>query len=932
MKRMRRDINPASLNDQNRDHLNSVNDTDNNVNGTDNNMNSTDDNVNSTDNNINSIDNNLNSTDINVNGTDDNVNGTDNITSSVPLQSSAPTMLTLWTNKDVNITLYCQSYWLSCRGRCTQERKLGGTEQRLQCFCDRSCEFFRDCCADFDQFCSSSGISPQGTANPDGSGLWECVSSYNSFTKVAGVWMISSCPRNVTQVDIKENCSKDLLPSFDNFKDNVPVIDRTGKTYKNRYCAQCHGFNLTELKFYNFQLDCDVPVPKEYKRKEILSFLSTFCDRPFWKPPEGATRRYCHSLEPNNYCSDISLPSKVQQKCLNGSLRLVYQTAGFELKTFFNPYCALCSFVKNFTCGPGPYPSSTDGNLAKPFSLVLNLDFSKEEHRGSETSEVRGLKVTCLEQGYVYDFYLEACRPGIKPSDATAARQKIFIVSVWMRSGIPSSWLPLITEVNFQEAIANELNINKTLISNISIGNPFGPVSTVVFNINMNPTIQKNFSTQSLQTTMNSLSITLNCANFTFFKVTVKLFHCAKIEIFNADEYHFQRNAVKINNTGEIYQEVDYYTNETEWKNGSLVPVGVLTVCKQPRLNCSGVLIRLTEDEYVFLTNGSLYRNVSRELLEQESFLWINDTIWVCTQFSSHNKSSMSVGPPRKTDSNTVLVVLTYGGLSLSIISFVLVLLTYSLFKELRTVPGINLMNLSLSQLLVDLVFLATGYVEAKFACIIIAILLHYFFLVSFTWMSVISFETWNIFSKTRIQHRKPSRKKKRCKLLQRAMIGWLPAFVFVVTCVALDQTNAVAFHYGGIKGCWINNSSANLFFFVLPVAFSISFNAVCFSLTVRAIWKTNKQAQRATHEAVKRKTAVVFLKIFILMGFTWIFGFLQVLVSDFFEYPFIIFATLQGLYVALAFVFTSRVKQMYHTLLCNIKTNSARESRDTRL
>ena len=162
--------------------------------------------------------------------------------------------------------------------------------------------------------------------------------------------------------------------------------------------------------------------------------------------------------------------------------------------------------------------------------------------------------------------------------------------------------------------------------------------------------------------------------------------------------------------------------------------------------------------------------------------------------------------------------------------------------------------------------------------------------------------------------------------------LGWLPAFVFVVVCIALDQSKAVAFHYGGVKGCWINNSVANLVSFVLPVALSISFNTVFFVLTANSINKTNKVVQRATHETAKRKTAVVFLKIFILMGFTWIFGFLKVLVSHYFEYPFIIFATLQGLYVALAFVFTSRVKQMYRTLLCKAKTNSGTGSEDTRL
>ena len=552
---------------------------------------------------------------------------------------------------------------------------------------------------------------------------------------------------------------------------------------------------------------------------------------------------------------------------------------------------------------------------------------------------MRGLKVSCPNQGYVYDFYLEVCRPGIVPSDVTPTslytRKKVFIVSVWMRSKVQAlyfSW-PLITRDNFKEAIANKLKINKTLISNISIGNPLGPVSTVVFHININSAIQKNVSTQTLQTVLRSLSIILNYANFTFFKVFVKPFHCAMVETFHPNEYKFEGGAVKITDTGEIFQEADYYTNETVWLNRSAVPIGILTVCKQPHLNCSGVLVWLNESDYVILSNGSLYRNISGEFFQPGSFLFMNDSIWVCAQFSSNYEapSTDEVGRGSKAKDDIVLIVLTYVGLSLSILSLVLILATYSLFKELRTLPGVNLMNLTLAHLLVHLLYLATGHVEAKVACQIIAILLHYFFLVSFMWMSIIAFETWMVFSKTRIQHRNPSRRKKCFKLLRRVMIGWLPAFVFVVLCVALDQSDAVAFHYGGIKGCWINNSTAKLYFFVLPVALSITFNTVLFVLTVRAIRKTNNQARKATLDTANRKTAAVFLRIFILMGFTWIFGFLQVLVSKYFEYPFIIFTTLQGLYIALAFVFTSRVKQMYRMLLC-VKTNSRSDSEETRL
>ena len=746
--------------------------------------------------------------------------------------------------------------------------------------------------------------------------------------------MISKCPRNWTQADIEQRCRESAASlSYETHKDNLPVIDQNGFTYKNHYCAQCHGLGLKDLTFYNLKFSCDVPAPKGYKRSEALNFLFTFCYLFFWQPPTGATRRYCHRVSSNDYCLDSSLPEKVQQECINGSLRVVYEKNTVIPKNFFNPYCALCNGVKNIGCGPGISKYISYPPLAKPFSLVMDLDFS-DDADNTETSTVREHKVSCHE-GDVYDFYLQVCRPGIAASDFTSSRSQIFSVSVWMLSNISSFWRPLLTNLNFKEAIVDKLNLNATLLFNISVQNPFGPVSTVVFSIDVNPTIQKNFSIQTFQTEMSSLSIVLNNANFTVFKVAVKPIDCSITKIFNPREYTYERKGVKVRDSGEIFQETDYYTNETEWINGSLVPIGILTVCKQPLLNCSGVLVGLNESEYVILSNFSIYRNVSRERFELGTFKLINGTIWVCVRFSSSytvktfaNISYLITA----TKDDIVLVLLTYVGLSLSILSLVLFLVTYSLFRELRTAPGINLMNLSLSYLLGDLLYLATGYVEVKVACTIVAILLHYILLVSFMWMSIIAFQTWLAFSKVRIQHRNPSRRKRCFNSVRRIVIGWLPAFVFVVVCVALDQSNAVAVHYGGFKGCWINNSTAVLYFFLLPAAVCISFNAVFFALTVRAIRKTNSETRRATHGKQLRINTVVFFKMFLLMGFTWIFGFLKALGSKYFEYPFIIFTTLQGLYIALAFVFTSRVKHMYRTLLCTVKMNSSSGSEDTRL
>ena len=660
--------------------------------------------------------------------------------------------------------------------------------------------------------------------------------------------MISFCPANWTEADTKEKCETFRKLSYDNRKDSLSVIDQKGNTYKNHYCARCHGIMLKELTFYNIQFKCDLPVPKQYKGNEVLKFLFAICAEYFWQPPEGVTRRYCHRIESKKSCLFTLPPTKVQEKCLNGPLRLVYPEVSSQFsQNYFNPYCALCISKPNVTCGPGTSTSDiAPPGPAKPFSLVMDLDFSDHD---TETS--RPLKQKSCVEGYVYDFFLQVCRPGIKPSDINSHRLKMFSVSIWMRFK-NLYWWPVVNEMNFKEAITNKLHINATQISDLTIGNGFGPISTAVFNVNISATKLENYSIETLQCRINNLSIQL-------------------------------------------------------------------------RMDCSGILVRLTKNEYVLLSNGSLYRNISRELFKPEHFQFINDTIWLCSNFSTNYEERLANVDHSTNENNLPWLFSPTLDSIFSIISYVLVLVTYALFEELRTLPGIYLMNLCLAHLLVSLLYLATGKVDAKVACSVIAVLLHYLFLVSFTWMSIIAFETWIVFSKIRVQRRNLNRQEKRLRLLRRIALGWFCAFVFIVVCIALDQSNTVAFQYGGIKGCWINNRHASLYFFVLPVALSLSFNSVFFALTVRAIRRTKEHTQRATHQTQNRQTAAVFLKIFILMGFTWIFGFLKVLVSDYFEYP---FATLQGLYVVLAFVFTARVKQMYCQLF--YKNNSVTRQKRT--
>ena len=460
-------------------------------------------------------------------------------------------------------------------------------------------------------------------------------------------------------------------------------------------------------------------------------------------------------------------------------------------------------------------------HIRTPINLLHRVLESSENHLSGAPHEsaTETSKASCPD-GQFYDFYIEVCRPAVNPSDLTPFSKRIFSVGIWMRPNISSLPRPLEAVADIEEVILQRLDINATFISDVTIGNPRGSrelrTVTIMFNINLSQMKEKDFSIQSLQAAMSSLSIVLNGTNFIVFKVAVKSFYFAVIEIFKPNEYTVEGNVVSITDTGEKFQEVDYYSNETKWINGSYAPTGVLTVCKQHNINCSGNFIGLTEDEYSILPNGSVYRIASGKFFEPGRFQLINGTAWVCVNFSSNytKKSLRDVTEEHL----KVLAVLTYVGLSVSIISLILVLVTYSLFKELRTLPGINLMNLSLAHLLADVLFLPTGSGLPELACTIVAILLHYLFLVSFMWMSIIAFETWRAFSKIRIQHRNLNRREKRFNLLRKIALGWLPPSVFVALCVTLDQFHVVVFHYGGPNGCWISNPTAKLFAFVLPL------------------------------------------------------------------------------------------------------------------
>ncbi|EDO44707.1 predicted protein, partial [Nematostella vectensis] len=249
----------------------------------------------------------------------------------------------------------------------------------------------------------------------------------------------------------------------------------------------------------------------------------------------------------------------------------------------------------------------------------------------------------------------------------------------------------------------------------------------------------------------------------------------------------------------------------------------------------------------------------------------------------------------------------------LSIAGLVFFLVTYLLFSELRTIPGVNLMNLALSTLLAQVTWLTgVNQTDTPITCTVVAALLQYFYLVSFTWTSIIAYDTWRAFSSKSYRAALGSSSEKLRKSLKYIALGWLPLSIFVITCVSLDQSEAVTIVYGSQQFCWITNGLATVYVFAIPIALALITDVIFYALTIRAIKTTASQAQMAAENSKRRGHFGIYVRLASVMGFTWVFGFGAALLWSPLWYVFVSLNCLQGVYLAAAFALSDRARKLY--------------------
>ncbi|KAG5850356.1 uncharacterized protein adgrg2a isoform X2 [Anguilla anguilla] len=266
---------------------------------------------------------------------------------------------------------------------------------------------------------------------------------------------------------------------------------------------------------------------------------------------------------------------------------------------------------------------------------------------------------------------------------------------------------------------------------------------------------------------------------------------------------------------------------------------------------------------------------------------------------------------------------ITFIGCGISAIFLSITVLTYLAFEKLRRdIPSKILIQLCTALLLLNLTFLLDSwlalYSDAMGLCISTAFFLHYFLLVSFTWMGLEAFHMYlaivKVFNSYMSRY-----------MLKFSLFGWGVPLIVVIVVIAINKDNYGLISYGKYTDgstdefCWIKNDVA---FYVAVVAYFCLVFVVNLAMFVVVMVQLSRIKQQNPHNSQHRNGLQELRSVAgltFLLGLTWGFAFFAWgPVNLAFMYLFAILNSLQGFFI---FVFhcalKDNVRRQWRAYLC---------------
>ncbi|XP_048107730.1 adhesion G protein-coupled receptor L2 isoform X32 [Alosa alosa] len=274
-----------------------------------------------------------------------------------------------------------------------------------------------------------------------------------------------------------------------------------------------------------------------------------------------------------------------------------------------------------------------------------------------------------------------------------------------------------------------------------------------------------------------------------------------------------------------------------------------------------------------------------------------------------------------------LLTVITRVGIIISLVCLGVSIFTFCFFRGLQSDRNTIHKNLCINLFIAELIFLiGIDMTEPRIGCSIIAGILHFFFLASFSWMCLEGVQLYLML--VEVFESEYSRKK------YYYVSGYLFPTIVVIVSAAVDYRS-----YGTEKACWLRVDNHFIWSFIGPVTFIIMLNLIFLVITMYKMVKhtTSLKPDSSRLENIKSWVLGAFALLFLLV-LTWTFGLFFINESSVvMAYLFTIFNTIQGMFI---FIFhcllQKKVRKEYskcfrHTYCCGtLPTESSHSSTKT--
>ena len=338
-------------------------------------------------------------------------------------------------------------------------------------------------------------------------------------------------------------------------------------------------------------------------------------------------------------------------------------------------------------------------------------------------------------------------------------------------------------------------------------------------------------------------------------------------------------------------------------------------------LNFNCTLIALNESEYQIITNQIIFWTALEQNASVQGYNSQEHPL-VCTNFTSNFTSEVNETITRTLHGYpAAFAILSYVGLSLDVVAGAILLFTYAAFAEMRTFYGKLLMNFVLVLVLGDLTFLLGTALFAvtleDVVCQVVAILLHYLFLVRFVWMFLLSLNVARHFYHA-AKFIASGERESWPYLILYMVAGWLSPLLVLVVTVPLNYAISGTVGYGVDGLCWMNQTLAVIVSFIVPLAICILFATGAFLFVCIILVKLNWSPVTKDKHSTSYRNFRVLVAVFFVTGGMWLFGFLALIDSalSWAWYVFIILNTTQAVFLTLAYMCTAKVLRLYWTAL----------------